>query len=69
MFRDVTVKVTFRKMKDVIPTKLLLGTISDSLTNLFNRAKNDGKYPNSLKTTNITSLPKGGRKMMKMNLV
>ena len=70
-FRDVTEEETFKQiisldpskacMKDDIPTKVLLGTgdiISSPLTNLFNEAKNAGKYPSLLKTADLTPLPK-----------
>ena len=70
-FRDVTEEETFRKiisldpskacMKDDIPTKVLLGTgdiVASSLTTIFNDAKNAGTYPGTLKTADVTPLPK-----------
>ena len=74
-FRDVTEEETFKKiisldpskacMKDDIPTKVLLGTgdiVSSSLTTIFNDSKNVGTYPGSLKTADVTPLPKGREK-------
>ena len=79
-FRDVTEEETFKKiisldpskacMKDDIPTKVLLGTgdiVASSLTTVFNDAKNDGKYPGTLKTADVTPLPKTREKMIRRN--
>ena len=74
-FRDVTEEETFNKiisldpskacMKDDIPTKVILGTgdiVSPILTDVFNEAKNAGKYPGPLKTADVTPVPKGREK-------
>ena len=71
--RDVTEEETFKRiisldpsttcMGDDIPTKVLLGTgdiICSSLITIFNKAKKcQVTYPGTLKTADVTPLPKG----------
>ena len=70
-FRDVTEDEMFKKiveldpkkacMKNDIPPKVLLGTgdiVCSHLAKTFNNAKNAGKYPDPLKTADVTPVPK-----------
>jgi hypothetical protein len=50
-----------KEMKDDFPIKLLLGTndiICKPLKSIYNNAKTSEKYPGSLKTADVTPLPK-----------
>ena len=52
-------------MKDDLPTKLLIATndiITPKLTKIFNEAKRIEKFPSSLKTADVTPLPKDREK-------
>ena len=70
-FKDCTNDKMFKKitsldakkgcMKNDIPTKILLGTsniISKPLNTIYNKAKNSKEFPPSLKTADVTPLPK-----------
>ena len=74
-FKDTTDSKMFSKinsldaskacMKDDIPIKLLLGTndvICKPLTNIYNNAKNAEQFPSSMKTADVTPLPKDKEK-------
>ena len=55
-------------MKGDIPAKLLLGTgdiICKHLKDIYNDAKNAGQYPSSLKTQDVTPIPKDKEKYNK----
>ena len=52
-------------MKGEVPTKMLLATndiITPELTKIFNKAKNNEKFPGCLKTADVTPLPKDREK-------
>ena len=57
-------------MENDIPVKLLIGTndiISGYISKIYNESKNTEKFPNSLKTADITPIHKENDKTIKKN--
>ena len=79
-FEDTTEEDTYSKIKsldpkkaciqDDIPVKVLIGTndiVSGRISGIYNKSKNTGSFPNSLKTADITPIHKEKEKTSKKN--